>query len=229
MELDDLKQSWQEADRKLDAGLRLNTVRLYVTTLKKAETSLRRLSWFLWLDLLVDIPLVVLLGSFIADHITEPRFVLPAVTIDLFVIALMGLGIRQLVALAGTDPGEPVVALQKRTESLRIERLRAVKLTLLASPLLWIPMLIVGLKGFLGVDAYAIFDHAWLAANVLLGLAVIPLAVWISRRYADRMGRSPFIQRVMRDLAGHNLNAAQNFLGTLARFEEGEAAAPEFG
>jgi hypothetical protein len=109
-------------------------------------------------------------------------------------------------------------------ESLRIERLRAVKITLLASPLIWIPMLIVGLKGFLGADAYALFDHAWLAANLAFGLAVIPLAVWISRRYADRMERSPLVQRVMRDLAGTNLNAAQDYLGRLARFEE-EAAA----
>ena len=224
MDLDDLKQSWQQQDRKLDAGLRLNTVRLYVTTLKKAETSLRRLSWFLWLDLLVDFPIVIWLGSFIADHIAEPRFALPALLLDVFVIALMGLGIRQLVALGATDPAEPVVALQKRTESLRIERLRAVKLILLASPLIWVPMLIVGLKGFLGADAYAIFDHAWLAANVLLGLAVIPLAVWISRRYADRMQRSPLVQRVMRDLAGTNLNAAQDFLASLSRFEEEGAA-----
>jgi hypothetical protein len=223
MDLDDLKQSWQEADRKLDAGLRLNTVRLYMTTLNKAETALRRLSWFLWLELLIDIPLVVWLGSFIADHITEPRFVVPAATLDIFVIVLMGMGIRQLVALGETDPGAPVVALQKRTESLRIQRLRATKLTLLVAPLLWIPMLIVGLKGFLGVDAYAIFDHAWLAANLLFGLAVIPLAVWISRRYADRMERSPLVRRVMRDLAGYNLNAAQEYLGKLARFEEGAA------
>jgi hypothetical protein len=224
MDLDDLKQSWQQQDRKLDAGLRLNTVRLYVTTLKKAETSLRRLSWFLWLDLLIDIPLVVGLGSFIADHISEPRFVLPALLLDVFVIALMGLGIRQLVALGQTDSAAPVISLQKRTESLRIERLRAVKLILLASPLIWIPMLVVGLKGFLGVDAYAIFDHAWLLSNLLFGLALIPLAVWISRRYADRMERSPFVQRLMRDLAGTNLNAAQDYLGRLARFEE-EAAA----
>lgn len=223
MELDDLKQSWQEADRKLDASLRLNTVRLYVTTLNKAETALRRLSWFLWLDLLIDIPIVVGLGSFIADHLAEPRFVIPAMALDLFVIVLMGLSIRQLVALGGTDPGEPVVALQKRTESLRIERLRATKLTLLVSPLIWIPMLIVGLKGFLGLDAYSIFDHAWLISNVLFGLAVIPLAIWISRRYADRMERSPLVRRVMRDLAGYNLNAAQDYLGRLARFEE-EAA-----
>jgi len=223
MELDDLKQSWQEADRKLDAGLRLNTVRFYVTTLRKAETALRRLSWFLWLDLLVDIPIVVWLGSFIADHIAEPRFVIPAAILDLFVIALLGLGIRQLVALGKADPGAPVVALQKQTERLRIERLRATKLTLLLAPLLWIPMLIVGLKGFLGVDAWAVFDRAWLAGNLVFGVAFVLLALWISRRYADRMERSPFVQRVMRDLAGYNLNAALGYLGALERFEAEEA------
>jgi hypothetical protein len=70
------------------------------------------------------------------------------------------------------------------------------------------------------VDAYAIFNSAWLAANVALGVAVIPLAVWISKRYADRMERSPLLQFLMRDLAGYNLNAATGFLDSLARFEE---------
>ena len=80
-------------------------------------------------------------------------------------------------------------------------------------------MLIVGLKGLLGVDAYALFSSAWLAANVLFGVAVIPLAVWISRRYADRMKGSPLVRSLMRDMAGYNLNAAMGFLGKLERFE----------
>jgi hypothetical protein len=34
------------------------------------------------------------------------------------------------------------------------------------------------------------------------------------------MGRSPFVQRLMKDLAGYNLNAAAGFLAKLSQFEE---------
>ncbi|MFL6195182.1 MAG: hypothetical protein ACJ75H_13490 [Thermoanaerobaculia bacterium] len=224
MELDALKQSWQDHDRKLDANLRLNTVRLYNVTLGKAETALRRLSRLLKVELFFHILILIGLGSFLADHITQPRFLIPGLVLHLFVLLLAIDGGRQVVAIGSLDIGHPIVEIQKRMESLRLQRLRALRRVLLFSPLIWIPLLIVALKGLLGVDAYAIFDPVWLAANILFGLAVIPLAVWISRRYADRMQRSPLAQRLLRDLAGYNLNAATAYLGTLERFErEGTA------
>jgi hypothetical protein len=50
---------------------------------------------------------------------------------------------------------------------------------------------------------------------------MIPLAIWGSRKFGDRMGRAPIIRRLMQDLAGYNLNAANRFLATLREFETG--------
>ena len=55
---------------------------------------------------------------------------------------------------------------------------------------------------------------------VLLGLAIIPLGIWLSKKFSRRMSRSPFIQRLMKDLAGYNLNAATSFLAKLSEFED---------
>lgn len=220
MEIEDLKRSWDDQNRKLDASLRLNTTLLRESALGKASTATARLSWLLMAEILFDLVLCLLLGSFNADHVTEPRFLVPGIVLHLFAIGSMALGIHQWLALKRIDYGAPVLEIQKRLGELRFQRVRATKLILLSVLLLWIPLLVVGLKGLLGVDAYAIFSGAWLAANVALGVAVIPLAVWISKRYADRMERSPLVQRLMRDLAGYNVNAATGFLDSLARFEE---------
>lgn len=220
MEIEDLKRLWEEQNRKLEAGIRLNTRLLRESTLSKAATALTRLSWLLAAELLLDFAIALWLGSFIAEHAAEARFLVPAVGLALFVIAYAIGCIHQLVAIRTLDYGEPIVAIQKRLGRLRVQRIRITKWTLLTAPLLWTPLLIVALKGLLGLDAYAIFSQSWLAANLLFGVAVIPLAVWISKRNADRMERSPFIQSLMRDIAGYNLTAAAGFLSTLARFEE---------
>lgn len=225
MDFDDLKQRWEDQDRKLDASLRLNASLVRTSALSKAKTAMRRLSLFLGIEVLLDFGLVLLLGSFLGDHWMEARFLLPAALLDLGLILLLIAGAHQWIALRNLDYSAPVLRIQKRMESLRMQRLRATKWTLLAAPLLWVPMLIVGLKGLLGVDAYLILPGGWLIANLLFGLAVIPLAVWISRRYADRMDRSPLVQRLLRDLAGYNLNAAADFLSSLAQFEEEQGAA----
>jgi flagellar biogenesis protein FliO len=59
-----------------------------------------------------------------------------------------------------------------------------------------------------------------LAVNVLFGLAIIPLAIWVSRKFGDRMGSYRVIQRLMRVLAGYDLNAATGFLATLSEFAD---------
>ena len=225
MELDDLKQRWEAHDRKLDASIRLNTRLVHESVLGKAETALRRLSRWLWAELLLNLGAALLLGWFLADHFAEARFLVPAAMLHLCVIALVVASVRQLVAVSQVDYSAPVVVIQKRLETLRVERIRATKWTLLLAPLLWTPLLIVTLKGLVGVDSYATFGLAWLAANVLLGLLVIGAAVWVSRRYADRLERSPLMRRLLRDLAGYNLAAATGFLHSLSQFEDEESGA----
>ena len=225
MNLDNLQSLWEEQNRKLDASLRLNTRILNQSTLRKAEAATRRLSWFLLFELPLDALLLVGLGSFIAQHVTDVRFLIPALVLHLYVIVLASSSVRQVIALRGIDYSAPIVEIQKRLGTLQVERSRIMKWVFLSAPLIWIPLLVVSTKGFLGVDPYAIFSGTWLATNLVFGVAVIALAVWISRRYADRMERSPFVQRLMRDLAGTNLNAALGFVGSLERFEKEESPA----
>ena len=220
MDIEDMQRLWEEQNRKLDAGLRLNARVLNQSVLGKAEASTKRLSWLLLFELPLDALLLFGLGSFIARHVTDARFLIPAVALHLFVIILASSSVRQVIALRGIDYSAPILEIQKRLGALQVERIRVTKWVFLSAPLVWTPLLIVSLKGLLGVDPYAIFSGAWLAANLLFGLAVIALALWISRSYADRMERSPLLQRLMRDLAGQNLNAALGFVGSLERFEE---------
>jgi hypothetical protein len=220
MDIEDMKQRWEEADRKLDASLRLSTRLLRESALGKAARATSRLSWLMLPEILLNLGLVVWLGSFLADHFTQARFAVPALALDLGAIALLIAQGHQWFALRNIDYSAPVVAIQKELGRLRLLELRVFKWVMVTAPLAWTPLLIVAIKGLLGLDPYAIFSGAWLAANVAFGLAVLLLAVWISRRYADRMERSPVIQSLMRNLSGYNLNAAAGFLGSLARFEE---------
>lgn len=220
MELDDLRQAWEAHGRKLEDNSRLNRQILDQAISAKAETATRRLSRLLWIELLVNLGAAVWLGSFLADNVTVARYAIPAAALDILVIALLMAGVRQLVAVSQIDYGQPVLVIQKRMESLRAGRIRATMLTLVVAPLAWIPLLIVVLKGLFGVDAYAAFSSAWLIANVVVGLLVVAVAVWASRRYAGRVTSSPSLRWLMNNLAGRNLQTTTTFLRSLAQFEE---------
>jgi hypothetical protein len=219
MELDDLKHAWEMRDRRLDEAIRLNNRVLQTAVGTQAKAATKRLSRLLWIELLANLVAVIWLGSFLGGHLTVARYAIPAVALDVLAIGLLIAGARQLVAVSQIDYSQPVLVIQKRIESLRAERIRATMLTLVVAPLAWIPLLIVALKGFFDVDAYATFGAAWLIANVLFGLIVLAAAIWASRHYAGRVTRSSALRWLMDNLAGRSLRTATTYLRSLADYE----------
>lgn len=223
MNFDDLKDQWATYDKKLDQSIKLNTLLLRQTVLSKTSFILQRLSRTIFIELLINFVAMILLGSFIADWMSNIRFLVPALTLDLAAISLITFSIYQLIILRGINYSDSIIAIQKQLESLRINRILATKWTLLIAPLLWTPLLIVLLKGICGIDAYVVFSRYWLASNFLLGVALIPFMIFVSKRYAERWQRSPLIQRLLNDIAGRNLTAALAFLDTLCHYNEQES------
>ncbi len=218
MEIQEVKDLWERSERRLAASLQLNARLLQQANLRTTAGSLRHLSRGLVAELAINFAALVLVGAFAADHAREPRFLIPAVLIGAYAIALLSAGVRQIVAIAGADYDEPVVAIQRRLETLRLLRVRTTLGVLLFAPLMWVPLLIVALRGFWGADAYAA-GSAWLAANVLFGVAVIPIAIFVARRYGHRLAPMTTMRRIADAIAGRTLAVALASLDAIQRFE----------
>lgn len=223
MELDDLKELWTTSNRRLEASMRLNTHLLAQMNLARTESSLKRLSRGVALEQVLTLLVIVLLGSFAADHVREPRFFIPALMLGIYAIALFAARVRELVDIGSIDYAQAVVAIQKRLEELRLRRIRTTIATLLLGPLMWLPALIVVLRGLFGVDVYATASPSWFIANLLFGLAVIPVAILLARRYGQTFKRSSLIRGLADDIAGRSLVAALESLDGLRRFEDDPA------
>jgi hypothetical protein len=220
MDLDILKEKWAEQDRKLGTSIRLNRQFLMAANMNRLQSPLRRFAFFTGMGVFLGLITLVTLGEFIHAHWAEPRFALPAVGLHIWVIAYVAASIRQMAMALQIDYNRPIALIQKQIESLRVLRLQVIRWALLTGQLVWwIPFLIVVLKGLWDVDTYQVLGIRFLIANVALGLALIPAAIWLSRNFGDRMDRSPAVQRLMRDLAGYSLAAASDFLATLSEFE----------
>jgi hypothetical protein len=219
MDLDVLKEKWAEHDRKLDVSIRLNRQLMREVYTRRARAALLRLAALLALGSISMIAVVVALGSFIYKNLGMPQFVWPAVVLEVFSIAVLASLNAQIALALQTDYGQPIATIQKRLEKLRKVRIRYIQGVCLTAALTWAPLFIVAMKAFLGVDVYQTFDRTWLASNVLFGLAIIPLFLWLARKFGKRMNSSTSGRQFMNDIAGYNLKAAIGFLATLAEFE----------
>jgi hypothetical protein len=216
----DLQEKWAEHDRKLDTLIRLNRRILDAATRDRARPPLKRLAVLLGFESLVQLGVIVALGSFLATHIREPRFALPAAVLHVFAIASFAAMIRHIFLALRIDFGGPVAEIQREIEALRVMRIRFILATLFAGPLLWMPLLVVVLRSVLGLDAYALFGAPWIAANLASGIAFAAAALWAWKRFGDRASRSPILQPIMRGLAGYNLGRATRFLAEISDFTD---------
>ena len=217
MDLDELKEKWTELDRKLDVNIRLNRQLLSATKLNQTRSSLKRLAVYIGLEAAAWSAIIVVLGNFIYEHISMAQFAVAGVALDVYSIVTLNFLIRQIALALRIDYGKPIATIQKQIEALRVLRIRTIQWGVLAGLVAWVPFMIVLFKVAFGVDIY---EAAWVWSNVAFGLALIPVAIWVSKKFGDRMDRSPIIQGLMKSLSGHNLNAAADFLMTLSKFEE---------
>jgi hypothetical protein len=149
----------------------------------------------------------------------EPVVLAAGVTLHIYAVAITIAVVAQLVALARIDYDEPVFAIARAVDRLRLLRARAAMWTLVFAPLMWPPLAIVGLRAFLGLDAMAAFGLPWLAANVAFGLAVLAGALVLARRYGKDLSRSSLLGRAVDSFSGSAVRRAAEGLDTLLRYE----------
>jgi hypothetical protein len=220
MELDEMKTLWAELDRRVDACIDFDRRLRKEQALGKARSALRRLAGMPLIEFCIDILAVVLVGAFLAEHIHAPRYAVPAIALHVAAVLKLASTVRQLAMLGRIDYAAPVVTIQRQLAALRAFRIRTTMWIFLLAPLLWTPLAIVAAKALLGLDLYRAFGPAWIALNLAFGVAVLALALWIARRHAGALRRSPFLARLADDIAGRSLATATSHLDEIARFED---------
>jgi hypothetical protein len=219
MELDELKEKWEQYDRKLEMSLRLNRQLLRETYTSHARFALWRLAGLLALGSIMLLAIIVGLSGFIAANWSAPRFIVPAMMLDIMAIAALATFIVQMGLALTIDYSQPIAQIQKRLETLRKLRIRYVQAICLTMTLTWAPIFIIVMKAALGVDVYRAFDTTWLVVNVAIGLAILVIGYWLARHFGARWNNTAAGRRFLRDLAGYNLNAASRFLSSIEEFE----------
>ena len=215
LDLDAMKQSWMEHDRKLDESIRLNRQLLRGVQLDKARSALGRMRWMLGVEAAVWFVIDVWLGNFAYVHLGSWQLVGCALACAVYAIGMMAGTIRLMVCAGDIAYGGEVTAIQRQLTEVRMLRIRLTQWGVLAGVMVWAPALVVLCGALLRLDG---FSPVWIWVNVGFGVMLALLVAWVSRRFGERMKRVGWMQRMMEDLGGSSLKAATGFLGELAVF-----------
>jgi hypothetical protein len=218
MELDELKVAWQALERRVNADAKLNRELLTELKLRKVRNAVRRLMCLPAIELVLSLFIAAATGRFLFTWFFEPHLAIAGAVLHAAVVAYIATTVRQLALLWGADMSAPVIGIQQTLAEYGALRVRTTKWVLILSPSLWGPLVIVLAKAWLGLDIYRVFGPAWVAVNVGVGVAIVPLLIWVSRKFSHFTQRSLFMQGVTRDIEGRSLKAALKLLDDVKSF-----------
>ena len=217
MELDQLQAAWHALDARIETGQALNARAFSELKLERARSALRPLWWLVAAQLAISVSAAMWLGSFLADHWHLPRFAVPAVLLDIAAVMSIVSATGQLWVLKTIDYSQPVVTIQTKLAELAVRRAREVRSQWLLLLPLWVPLAVVAMQGLFGFDVYRWFGARWIAANVVVGIVLTPVIVWLARYLANR--RDDTASGPVDDLAGRRLSEAMTRLDEVAAFQ----------
>jgi hypothetical protein len=217
MERDDLHEAWASLETHLRRTERLNDLLVSQSMTQSAQTPLVREKRWLLFEIVVNYIGVIALGSFAVDHFSQTGTALCAAVLAAALIAINVVLIGNVVAIARIDFQEPVLAIQSALERLKMRRARLTAAILLGGPLLWTPLLVVGLA-LLGIDGVRALGLPYLAVNVAFG-ATVAIGGWLAaRHFGRRFSGSRWARGAIDALSGSSYREAADFLDTIERF-----------
>jgi hypothetical protein len=219
MELEALKKSWEEYDKKLDQNLKLNKQIFKEMNLTKTRLSLRSILIFRILEILFFVIAVIALGSFIGNHWGSMQFVIPAAILHIFAIIGLAGSIGQIALIAQIDYAAPITIMQKKLEQVKMHMVQVTRLMMLSIPF-YLAYAVLGFKLFFGVDIVAQGDPNWWLANIILSLLFIPLAIWIYQKLSWKNMHIPWVKSFIYSAGGKQITKAMGFLQEIDNFEK---------
>lgn len=220
IEWEGMRTRWQSAGRDVDAQLRLDVAAVRAALQGRRTQAFRRHSRGLMFALAGGALVMALLLAFIAANLDDWRYVLMATALLALSAAEAVVDWRQWQVLSRLDFDRPLLQVRAELDGLRARRLSMTKWIFLAAFPLWLPMILVAMKGLFGVDLLRVIPANVFWINQIATLAFIPVflavAHWLMRRYARRPGFQHFLD----DLAGGSWRKAREAFDADDRFED---------
>jgi serine/threonine-protein kinase len=163
----------------------------------------------------LGVVLVLAVGPFWWSRWAEPVMMGAGLVLHVYAILMIALGIRAIVTVRTLDLGAPVVEIQKAVASLRRSYVMTGFVVGLPWWLLWIPFVRV----VFDFDPVSSASRAWLATNVIIGVAGIAATLWYYRHLWVEPVDSERRRSLERSASGAGFRNAQRFLDEIARFE----------
>lgn len=219
LDFDKLKSQWAQEGRKIDDNLILdvNAVRQAITS--KTAKAFRRHSFWLVVGLLSSVLSTVALLIFIINHLDDQIYLVMATSLMILALAEVITDSRQWLEMKALDFSSSTLIVRKTLDSVRKRRLQMTKWIFLTSILFWWPLVFVIFKGLFNINLIAVVQPSILLASACIGLAFIPVGLFLVSFFSNYFDKSPGFQSFLDGMVGQSFRNARIQMDAIEHFE----------
>jgi hypothetical protein len=219
MELDEMKQAWQQLDRRLAKQMLLSRAIHRDQGIDRLRRGLRPLVWGQSLQIVCGVAMMLWGISFWTAHVGVVHQMVCGIAIQVFGILMLAFAGRLLLQLQAIDHAAPVLEIQRRLARLRSWRVRVeAPLFAVLGSVVWVPAMLMLIQ----YDFDRMKDDYWnhapeIAGHLVLCGIVSLVLVFVAYGSIRRAGHRRWMEN---NFAGGAVCKAEVMLAEIARFEQ---------
>lgn len=177
MNYTDLENIWDDSNEQLDQELTINKASINQLDMKKVQANLSETKWENLIELGVNILFVGFFKDFCLNHLSTPKFLIPGTFMLIMSVLAILLCSYKLYLLSKINRAYPILKAQRNIALVQYFNRIEINTLFILIPVFSLAFIIVGAKGTIGLDLYAInFPFfSYLAGSFMVGLIIVIL------------------------------------------------------
>lgn len=183
MELQELTQLWNSADKTLENKLKINKKLLREVSITRARSHLTTFKWTTIAEFFANAIFLFFLLDFTANNF-QLKYAVPAILLIILMIGGIIFSSYKLSLYYKIDVKTPVIQAQKTMERLKYYELLEKNMLYVIIPVFSGAFLIVLAKAFLNYDLYEM--GTWLISQIAGSFFIALIVVFLLKRYPNK-------------------------------------------
>ena len=216
----ELAELFETFDDKLTRSISVNLKTAEELRMLKSVSVIGELRQQRIIELIFCAVIILFLGSFLYANLESPSLTISAGIITFFVILDISGTVRQLVLISKFDYAQSVTQNQAILVSLQTHTVIYLRLAILQPPF-FLAYILIGFKVFFDVEIWIAGNRNWLISNLILGIILIPVSVWLYRKIQIKNLHIKWVKSLIEFSGGKKLSRAMLFLKEIEKFKNG--------
>lgn len=216
MKDDEIADLYRSFDDKLAQANSLNLKLPGEINVQRSASVLKDLNSNLVVELVIGFVVGVLLVSFMVDNRNSRSLAISAAVLLFFTIGSIFGCIRQLILISSFDCSQSVAENQATLIAMRTYQIQFLRLAILQFPF-YLAYILIGFKLFLGVDIWETGDRNWIISNLVVGILLAPISIWLYRSIRVKNLHIRWVRRLFEISGGDQITRAIEFLDGMPR------------